>query len=158
MSLFGEAIIDRLHEKCQLRNPNNPVAKIIDNGVGEWLDKYDEKFSYNQVFLQDATGAYLDLWGRDFNVPRRLEEDDDSYRQRIILESLGHLTVPYLLNVFGLVLYCYVEDYDPTENVLTSDNPYLCTRHMTVASDDVQSILGRKFVLGSDLVFLDLEE
>lgn len=157
MSVFGEAIIDRLHEKCTLREPGNPVAKIIDNGLGEWLDKFDDDNSFNQVFLQDATGPYLDLWGKDFGVSRRLEESDDDYRQRIILESLGHLTVPYLLEVYGLTLYCFIEDYDPTENVLTSDNPYICPKHMSVVPEDVKSILEKKFVLGSDLTFINME-
>ena len=154
MSVFGTEIIDRLHENSALRDKANPMRKIIDYGIGEWFDRYEEEFDFDNFFLDTASGGFLDLWGKCFNVPRRLEESDDDYRQRIILESLGHLTVPYLREVYGLVLYCYVADFDPTENMLTSDNPFACSSHMTVASDDIQAILERKFVIGTGLTFI----
>lgn len=154
MTFFGEAIIDRLHPKSELRNPDNPVRKIIDYGVGGWFDNFDELDFFDQFFLDSASGKYLDLWGKDFGVPRKLDEDDDSYRRRIILESLGHLTVPYLQEVYGLTLYCYIQDYDPTQNTLTSDNPFACNRYMTVADETVQSILNKKFVMGTGLTFI----
>ena len=157
MSVFGEEIIDRLHENSPLRGVGNPMAKIINDGVGEWFDQFVEDNSFDDFFLDSATGGYLDAWGREFNVPRRLEETDEDYRTRIVLESLGHLTVPYLQDVYGLVLYCFVEDFDPSENTLTSDNPYACSNHMTIASVDVQNILNRKFVIGQELAFIGEE-
>lgn len=157
MSVFGEEIIDRLHENSPLRGVGNPMARILDYGVGEWFDRFVEDNSFDDFFLDTATQGYLDAWGREFNVPRRLDESDDDYRHRIVLESLGHLTVPYLRDVYGLTLYCFVEDFDPLENTLTSDNPYACSNHMTIASEDIQAILGRKFVIGSELIFIGEE-
>ena len=156
LSFFGEEIIDRLHEKSALRNKSNPVRKIIDNGVGGWFDRFDDEDFYNMFFLDSTTDGYLDCWGKEFNVPRKLNESDDSYRQRIILESLGHLTVPYLQEVYGLTLYCYVADFDPTDNDLTSDNPLACNNYMCIASDEIQSILNRKFIIDTGLTFIDL--
>ncbi len=157
MSVFGDGIAERLHFESPLNDPDNPGRRVIDGTVGEWLTQFDEFPFLEQFFIGDASGRYLDLHGRDFGLPRTFEEVDDDYRQRIVLESLGHLTVPYLLEVYGLVLYCFVEDFDPSENTLTSDNPYACSRHMTVATDEVQGILGKKFVIGSDLSFIEVE-
>ena len=90
MSVFGEEIIDRLHENCSLRNINNPVRKIIDNGVGEWFDNYDDQDFFNMFFLTDAVGAYLDEWGKIYGVKRKQDELDDDYRNRIIYDVLGY--------------------------------------------------------------------
>lgn len=156
MSVFGEEIIDRLHENSSLRSIGNPMRKIIDDGVGEWFDRFVEEHDFDDFFLDSATGGYLDAWGREFNVPRRLDESDDDYRHRIVLESLGHLTVPYLQEVYGLVLYCYVTGFDIKDNMLTSDNPFLSTRYMTVASPGIQEILFKKFVINNELLCIDL--
>ena len=154
MSVFGTEIIDRLHENSALRDKANPMRKIIDYGVGEWFDNYEEEFDFDNFFLDSASGGFLDLWGKTFNVPRRLDEADDDYRRRIVLQSLEYLTVPYLQEVYGLTLYCYVSSFDPSDNMLTSDNPHACNQYMTIASDDVQAILERKFVIGQELTFM----
>ena len=159
MSDYGEEIIDRLGEDCGLRKPGNHVRDLINDGVGEWFDRFVAENDFDNLFLDTATGGYLDLWGKDYGVPRKLDEDDESYRNRIIYEVLGYLTIPYLLNVYGLTLYTYSEDFDPTDNTLVSDNPYVNVSggFMTVADSDVQASLTRKFVLGTDLTFIDLD-
>lgn len=153
---YGEEIINRLHEESALRDTSNHARKIIDYGVGGWLDNFDNPDFLEMFFLDTASDGYLDCWGKDFNVPRKIDETDDDYRQRIILESLGHLNIPYLREVYNLTLYAYIADYDPADNVLTSDNPYLSNRYMTVASEEIQGILSKKFVLGTDLIFLEI--
>ena len=60
--------------------------------------------------------------------------------------------------MFNLVLYCFVADFDVADNTLTSDNPYACNRYMCEASSDIQSILGKRFVIGSGLNYITLEE
>lgn len=155
MSDYGEGIIDRLSENCGLRKKGNPVRDLINDGVGEWFDHFVAENDLDNFFLDTATGGYLDLWGRDYGVPRRLDEDDEDYRKRIYYEVLGYLTVPYLLNVYNLPLYVHVDNFDPTENDLTSDNQYIPGAKMSIASDDVQRVINRKFVLGTGLTFLD---
>ena len=158
MSSYGSEIIDRLGESSGLRNPLNPVAKLIDEGIGGLFDIFVESNDYDYFFLDTAVEGYLDKWGRDYNVPRRPDEDDESYRKRLTYEVLGYLTVPYLLNVYGLTLYSLVADFDVTDNTLVSDNPYLCSYgFMTVASDDVQSVLERKFVVDTGLSFIEVD-
>ena len=157
MSLFGVEIIDRLHENCSLRDESNPMRRVIDDTIGEWLSRFDEKPFFDMFFLDSASDGYLDKWGVEYNVPRRPGESDDDYRQRLIYETLGYLTIPYLRSVYGLVVYSYSEDFDVSDNTLVSDNPVLSGLKMTSASSDVQSILSKKFVIGSDLSFIEVE-
>lgn len=157
MSSFGEEIINRINSNSGLTNPNNPAYNVINNTIGEWLDHFDLLSLYDGVFLQSAKGGYLNLFGHDYNILRELDEDDEHYRKRIIYETLGHLTVNYLVDIYNLILYVYVEDFDASDNMLTSDNPYLSEHgFMAVADDDVKNILNKKFVIGSGLTWLTL--
>ena len=91
------------------------------------------------------------------NVPRKIDEDDSDYRNRIIYEVLGYLTADYLINVYGLTLFSYVDDFNVHTNTLTSDNQYLKPNGlMTIADDEIKSILNRKFVLDEGLSWLSV--
>ena len=152
MSDYGEEIIDLLGEDCGLRKKDNPIRAIINDGIGEWLDHFVAENDFDNFFLDSATGGYLDLWGKDYGVPRKIDEDDESYRSRIIYETLGYLTIPYLRNVYGLTLYVFVDDYDPVENTLTSDNPYIKDNGFLIyTTDDIIQILERKFIVDSNV-------
>ena len=158
MSMHGEEIINRLHQNTSLLNPSNPMRRIILNTIGEWLDRHDDFSLYDGIFMDSAKGTYLDLWGRDYNVPRKVGESDDDYRKRLYYEVLGYLTIPYLLNVYELPLYVYVASFDASDNDLTSDNPYIPGSKMSIASDEVQRVLSKKFVMGTDLTFLEVDD
>ena len=101
----------------------------------------------HNLFLEYAVGGYLDCHGRDYGVYRQNGETDDQYRERIVQEKLDHLTPEYLLELYGLNLYVYVNDFDVSDNTLTSDNPYINNYgYMSVASDEIKSILNNKFI------------
>lgn len=153
--MYGEAIIDRLHPRCSLRDENNPVRKVLINTLGAILDEFDIQGSLDAPYLQEARGVYLDLHGKDLNVPRRSGEADDDYRRRLYYEVLGYLTVAYLLNVYELDLFVFVQDFSLTGLTLTSDNPYICGGgFMSIADEETQRILENKFILGSGLTWL----
>lgn len=155
--MYGEGIIERLHPDCQLRNTGNPGRSVLLGTVGALLDEYDIVDIKNAPFLDYARGSYLDCHGVSVNVKRRLGESDDDYRQRLVFEVLGYLTRAYLLSVYDLVLYVNVADFDPSENTLTSDNPYITgDGFMSIASEDVQSVLESKFIIGEEIVWLTL--
>lgn len=146
--VYGEAIIDRLHPNCSLRNLDNPARQIILNTVGALLDDFDLYDTLEAPFLQNASNVYLDLHGKDLNVNRRLNETDDDYRKRLFYEVLGVLTVNYLLTVYDLDLLVKVSNFSKTGLKLTSDNPYINNAgFMADADDDVKQILESKFVL-----------
>lgn len=153
--MFGEAIIDRLHPDCSLRDESNPVRSVLLGTVGAILDDFDLYDSMEAPYLQNATGVYLDLHGKDLGVRRKYQESDDDYRKRLFYEVLGVLTVAYLLNVYELTLYSKVSSFSLTGMKLTSDNPYINdSGFMAVASDEVQSILESKFVIGGGIEWI----
>lgn len=152
MSDFMTALVDLLPEHSKLKDPRNPLRKVLDLTVGEWFDNRDVQDFYEQLFLQSATGEWLNLHGRDYGVVRQLGESDEDYRTRIVQEKLEYLTPEYLESVFDLVLYVYVQDFDASENTLTSDNPYIDSYgYMSEMNDTVFEILTRKFVLDSEI-------
>lgn len=155
MSEFGEAIIQRVNNP-ELQKPGNPMNQIINHTVGEWLQDFDDKDFMEQFFLQESTGPYLDLHGRDYGIIRKIDESDEDYRARIIYESMGHLTIEFLKSVYGVKLYTLVDNFDATANTLVSDNPYLasCYGFMGTADDTVKNILNKKFVLGEEITWL----
>ena len=145
---YGEGIINRLHPDSPLRQEGNPARTLIMKTIGAWLDNYDVTELYDNGFLETATGKWLDLYGRDLGVVRQLDESDEDYRTRLIYESVGNLSMDYLLNVFDLSLYSFREDFNVEDNTLVSDNPFLNTGgYISVADDDVISIMDRKLLL-----------
>lgn len=72
--------------------------------------------AFRQSFPQYATGEHLDWIGDLWGTPRLDNEDDESYRQRILLSSRAYTTcgtaemyMHHVLNVDAMVLDCFVE-------------------------------------------------
>ena len=152
MSTFVDMLVEMLPLHSAIQKSDNPLRKVLDKSVGEWMDGFEQP--YDELFLSTASGGWLDAHGRDYGVPRKLDEDDDSYRERIVYEKLDHLTVGLLYTVYGLDLFVFVEDFDPLENTLTSDNPHISNKYMSIADEDLQSILNGKFVLEGEVTWI----
>ena len=154
MSDFGEEIINRLGVNSSLKIDSD-MGRLIDYTIGEWLTRENDKEFLEQFFLQEATGKYLDLHGKTYGVLRRIDESDDSYRQRIIYESIGHLTVEFLREVYNLELYVNIPNFNVSNNTLTSDNPYYNQDGFMASADtSIKDILNKKFVLGASITWL----
>ena len=148
MSNFIDALVDMLPEHSALKKKDNELRKVLDYSVGAWFDAHDVQDFYEQLFLTSATGKYLDLHGKDYAVYRKTDESDEDYRERIVQEKLEHLTPEYLKSIYGLTLYVFVDDFDASENTLTSDNVYINhDGYMAEAPVDLQRIIEKKFVL-----------
>jgi len=154
MSEYGEEILERLSENSSLKSANNPARKVIMNTLGEWLDNYDDNFE--NLFLNESVGEYIDCHGREYGVYRKLNESDEDYKKRIIYQILGHLTADYLINIYNVNLYVDIPNYNPNNNELTSDNHYISDENgfMALADEVTRSILNKKFVLGSGIRWL----
>lgn len=152
MSVFMEMLVELLPLGSALQKEDNELRKVLDRSVGEFMDSLELPF--DELFLTSASGGWLDAHGKDYGVPRRLDEDDESYRERIVFEKLEYLTVGNLLSVYGLELFAFVDDFDATENTLTSDNPYMSSHYMGVADETTREILDKKFVLGAEVTWI----
>ena len=144
MSFYGTGIIERLPVNSQLQNPDNPMHNIIQNTIGELLDNFE--IDYDQFFLQDATGKYLDLHGKQYGIGRKNNESDEEYRNRIILCAYEYATVKVLTEIYGVKFYANVDNFENNTNLLCSDNPYLTNELMGFISDEVYNILDEKFI------------
>lgn len=158
MSEIGEAIINRMPLQSPIRNPNNPMNKIINNSVGEYMDSYDLDSWFKQHFITDATGKYLDVHGKDYGVKRKTDETDEDYRKRIIYELLGHLTVGYVREVYEVDLYIKPSTSYSMGSTLTSDNEHLIdieqNGFLGITDNTTKAILNKKFVLGDSITWL----
>jgi len=108
MSQHGKGIIERLHPLTVLRNPTNDGHKVIDNTIGEYLDRFEKKDLGKQLFLLHATGKYLDLHGLEKGISRKKNESDDVYRNRIIVERGMHNCISDF-RLRGVDFWCYVD-------------------------------------------------
>lgn len=152
MSSFGEAMFDRLSENSALKNPKNNGRKVIDNTVGEWIDNRDFGRLHDNMFLNTATGEFLNLFGKDYGIIRNEGESDDDYRERIVFEKLEYLNARNLIEIYGLKLYAQINNYDPSSNQLTSDNPYNDMEGlMCENNEEIKSIIEKKFVMGDSI-------
>ena len=152
MSEFMDMLVGMLPIHSEMQKKDNQLRKVLNRSIGEYMDTFEQP--YDQLFLDTATGGWLDAHGRDYGVPRRLSEDDESYRERIIQEKNDRLTPTYLDELYGLDLYVFVDDFDVTNNDLTSDNPYAGNKYMCIADSDVQKILNDKFVINSEVSWI----
>lgn len=152
MTNFIDMLAELLPGHSEFQKKDNPLRKVLDRTIGEYMDN-QENVS-DQLFLTSATGGWLDAHGKDYGVPRRLDEDDESYRERIIFEKLEHLTAGNLQEIYGLVLYAFVANFSPYDNTLTSDNPYARNKYMAYADEDLKMILDNKFILDSGITWL----
>lgn len=152
MSDSFELLVELLPLSSALQDTDNPLRVVLDRTVGEWLDNFSQPF--DQLFLLSATGGWLDAHGRQYGVPRKLDETDEDYRQRIVYEMLDELTPLLLADVYGVKLFSLVDDFNVFSNSLVSDNPFLGGGFIGVASDDVVGILDKKFILGTGVTWV----
>ena len=146
MSVFMDLLCEMLPLRSVLQSDGNDLRKVLDRTIGEWMDNFSHPF--DELFLSTASGGWLDAHGRDYGVARRLDENDEDYRKRIVYEVLEELTAPMLLDMYGVRLYAYVSSFSVSDNDLTSDNPYLNkSGYMGVVDTDTQDILESKFIL-----------
>ena len=155
MSDFIDMMVEMLPVNSQLQKKDNPVHVVLDRSVGAYMDTFE--IPYEQIFLTTATGGWLDAHGKDYGIPRRLNEDDEHYRQRIIYEKLDHLTPSLLADVYNVKLFTYREDFDVSNNTLVSDNPHIVQNEsfLSVSDEDTISILDKKFILDSVITWIN---
>ena len=155
MSDFVPMLVDMLPRHSSLQSVDNPLRVVLDRSLGEFMDRVDSEVVFDGLFLQSASGGWLDAHGRDYGVVRKQDESDKDYRNRIIFEKLEYLTVRNLQEIYGVALYVLVDTFNPSENMLTSDNPYLDNEYMAVADETTREIINNKFVVGDGVIWFE---
>ena len=70
---------------------------------------------------------------------------------------MGEVTVGFLLNVYNVKLYAFVDDFNVENNTLTSDNPYISDKgFLAVCDQTAKDILDKKFILDTKIEWLIL--
>lgn len=162
MSEKGEILIERLPLQSELRNEDNPMRKILLNTIGEWLERYNVDEWFKQHFLNEATGKYLDLHGKQFNIKRKENEDDEKYRERIKYIIIGHLTIPYLKNIYNIKIFNKPENYTDGYTLLSDNEYYLesgnnidIMGYYGMAEEEIKELLNKKFIINSGITWLE---
>lgn len=121
---FTKALQERLNNEA-LQNDDNDFIKVYDGCVNEYLENRDNHFL--DSFLITTDGDYLDLHGNIFGLKRKENEDDDTYRQRILTDAtLIERTTDF--EKLDCQLWVY-KDGVTENNTLTSRNTYLKYLH-----------------------------
>lgn len=144
--MFIEGIIERLNNP-ELKKLDNEGRIVLDGTIGEYLENYNNHFL--DLFLLRASGKYLDLHGLEYNIIRKEDESDISYRNRIITEKSIIQNIDNFLNL-NTDLWVHFEDVTGGDT-LTSRNPYLKTKHegnyVLICFSENKDYLTDKFIL-----------
>ena len=153
LGIYTKALQERINNKA-LQDDENEFIKIFDGCVNEYLENRNNHFL--DVFLSMAKGNYLDIHGKMYNLFRKKDESDESYRNRIILnKSLLQRTSDFTKLDIGFWVY---KEGVTDKDTLTSRNPYLKEQHdddyvFIVSGEDIQ-YLQKKFLL-NDILFVE---
>ena len=140
-------ITDYLPAANTLNSTDTPLKDFLNDTIGYFFTVFaDTVDDFNStLFIQNSTGLYLDLYGRDFNVPRLVDESDEHYRKRLITISSKHFTLNTLYDEYDLQLLTYNSSYDP-DSMLVSDNHFLNNVYMVECDDATWDTIQRKYV------------
>lgn len=124
LGTYTKALQNRINNES-LQSDDNDFIKVFDGCVNEYLENRDSHFL--DSFITTAEGDYLDLHGNLSNLKRRKNEDDDTFRQRILTdETLIQRTTDF--EKLDCELWIYKNGVT-NNNILTSRNPYLKDLH-----------------------------
>lgn len=138
---FGKEMLseDRLNPVSNLSNPESDGYKLFDFTIGYELDKIDDEDLLKQLFVNTATGDYLDLHGSIYGVYRYDGESDDDFRNRIINNSNFKLCIYDIEQLNGTVV-CYVQDLNVQA---TSKNDLLSNEYIIEADENCKKYIDK---------------
>lgn len=142
-------VTDFLPEKNRLNSTDTLMTGFLNGTIGEFFGRFDEYIDdLNEFsFIQLAEGFFLDLYGRDYDVPRLIGETDEHYRNRLIALSSKHSTYNALYDAFDVQLLTYDDDAD--DMMLLSDNHYLNTKYFVDCDDSTFEVIKRNYPMGT---------
>jgi len=147
--MSNTAITDLLPVNNNIRG--TPWEEFINNTIGYFLEKLEEEIDdiADGCFIESANGKYLDLHGKDLNLPRNAGESDEDYRKRLLVEPLDKFNLNHLYTVYDVQLLSY--NQNKTDLMLLSDNHYLANEYFIDVSNELWNIIINKFITGGVL-------
>lgn len=145
----NKAITDLLPVNSSIRG--TPWEDFINNTIGYFLGGLEEEIELinDGCFIESANGKYLDLHGKDLGLPRKADETDEDYRNRLLIEPLDKFNLQTLYEVYNIQLLSYNEGKNNL--MLLSDNHYLSNKYFVDCTDELWSIISNKFITGEVL-------
>lgn len=124
-----------------------PFEDLINNTIGYFLEMIEEEVDAmnDGCFIDTAEGRYLDLWGKDYGIPRLNDENDEDYRKRLKILPLERFNIQTLYEVYDLQLLTR-NDTSFNDLKLYSDNHFLDDEYWIGVSDDEWIEISRKFI------------
>ena len=141
MSDYGEEILseDRLNPNSNLSNPESDGYKLIDNTIGWLMDSFEDSDRVSQLFINSATGKYLDILCAERGIYRLDGETDDEFRERAINIQCFTFTKEGI-NKIGGVVYCNVSDLNTQ---CTSKNVVLSNQYIIDINDENKEFINQ---------------
>ena len=124
-----------------------PFEDLINNTIGYFLEMIEEEVDAmnDGCFIDTAEGRYLDLWGKDYGIPRLNDENDEDYRKRLKILPLDRFNIQTLYEVYDLQLLTR-NDTSFNDLKLYSDNHFLDDEYWIGVSDEEWMEISRKFI------------
>ena len=124
-----------------------PFEDLINNTIGYFLEMIEEEVDAmnDGCFIDTAEGRYLDLWGKDYGIPRLNDETDEDYRKRLKILPLDRFNIQTLYEVYDLQLLTR-NDTSFNDLKLYSDNHFLDDEYWIGVSDEEWMEISRKFI------------
>ena len=124
-----------------------PFEDLINNTIGYFLELIEEEVDAmnDGCFIDTAEGKYLDLWGKDYGIPRLNDENDEDYRKRLKILPLDRFNIQTLYEVYDLQLLTR-NDTSFNDLKLYSDNHFLDDEYWIGVSDEEWIEISRKFI------------
>jgi hypothetical protein len=124
-----------------------PFEDLINNTIGYFLELIEEEVDAmnDGCFIDTAEGRYLDLWGKDYGIPRLNDETDENYRKRLKILPLERFNIQTLYEVYDLQLLTR-NDTSFNDLKLYSDNHFLDDEYWIGVSDEEWIEISRKFI------------
>lgn len=125
-----------------------PFEDLLNNSIGYFLELIEnEVTAMNEgCFINTAEGKYLDLWGKEYDIPRLNDESDDDYRTRLMIGPLEEFTINTVYELYDLQLMTKPTSTSNLDLTLMSDNHFLNNTYYVDCTDDVWNELDKKFL------------
>ena len=127
---------------------NTPFKDFLNNTIGYFLELMENEATAMDegCFIDTAEGKYLDLWGKDYNIPRLNDESDDDYRTRLMISPLERFTINTVYELYDLQLMTKPASTSNLNLTLMSDNHFLNNQYYVNCSDEVWNEIDKKFL------------